>query len=130
MVSSRRGSGPQTLFQRDGDGTLTHVVGPYGHELEFTYDDRGRVVEALVPGGSRLRYEYDPASNLVRVQFPDQTTRRYHYEDTRHPHALTGITDENGDRYATYGYDAMGRAVSTSHGASNATRAFLMEYLP
>ncbi|MBF0474981.1 MAG: RHS repeat protein [Deltaproteobacteria bacterium] len=35
--------------------------------------------------------------------------------DTSLPNALTGITDENGNRFATYAYDAQGRAISTQH---------------
>jgi len=29
--------------------------------------------------------------------------------------SLTGIADENDDRYATYSYDANGKAISTEH---------------
>jgi hypothetical protein len=28
----------------------------------------------------------------------------YHYEDQRFPHHLTGLTDENGGRFATWAY--------------------------
>ncbi len=40
-------------------------------------------------------------------------TTTYHYEDITDKFALTGITDERGIRYATYGYDASQRAIST-----------------
>jgi hypothetical protein len=33
----------------------------------------------------------------------DGATRRYHHEDARWPQAVTGITDEAGVRYGTWG---------------------------
>ena len=36
------------------------------------------------------------------------TTLTYLYENASYPFALTGITDENGNRYATWGYDSIG----------------------
>jgi len=38
------------------------------------------------------------------------------YDDPNHDHALTGIIDENGDRYATFAYDSTGRAITSYHG--------------
>lgn len=35
------------------------------------------------------------------------------YEDVRHPWALTGVRDENGQVHSNYAYDEAGRAVST-----------------
>jgi len=42
-------------------------------------------------------------------------TRRYYYDDLRGRNLLTGITDERGQRYATWSYDAEGRAISSEH---------------
>jgi hypothetical protein len=39
----------------------------------------------------------------------DDPTRVYHYEDPRFPHHLSGLTDENSGRFATWAYDAAGR---------------------
>ena len=50
------------------------------------------------------------------MTYPDATVRIYHYEDMAYPNHLTGITDENGDRFATFTYDADGNAISTEHG--------------
>lgn len=70
-----------------------------------------------------FQYTYDAAGNLASVITPDAKTRTYHYNESIYiegganlPNALTGITDENGARYATYKYDAQGRAISTEHG--------------
>jgi YD repeat-containing protein len=40
---------------------------------------------------------------------------QYNYEDTRFSHHLTGLTDENGSRFAPWAYDAAGRGVSSEH---------------
>ena len=54
-----------------------------------------------------------------------------HYNEPEHtgganlPHALTGITDENGDRYATYQYQADGRAIATGHAGGAVIPPFL-----
>jgi YD repeat-containing protein len=73
----------------------------------------------------------------VSVVYPDATladpsdapTRRYHYEDSRFPYHLTGLTDENGNRYAIWSYDAAGRAVSSEHagGVDRVTFAYNVE---
>ncbi|MDZ7684926.1 MAG: RHS repeat protein [Gammaproteobacteria bacterium] len=45
----------------------------------------------------------------------DNPTRRYLYESPHLAHGLTGIIDENGNRFATFEYDEQGRAVMTTH---------------
>ena len=47
---------------------------------------------------------------------PDTANRQYHYEDTNDVQLLTGITDETGQRYASWTYDAEGRANFSAHG--------------
>jgi YD repeat-containing protein len=60
---------------------------------------------------------------LEEVIYPDDTPAnptdnprvRYLYEDARFPNALTGIIDENGERFATWSYDAELRANLSMH---------------
>lgn len=52
------------------------------------------------------------------MTYPDNTSKTYHYENTNFPHHLTGITDENGIRFATWEYDSEGRAISSEHAFS------------
>lgn len=106
-------------FGYDGNGLLETVSDENGREIEISYSS-GRVSSIDTPDGV-YSYSYDGAGNLVEVEKPDSTTREYHYEDTNFPNALTGITDENNVRFATYAYDAQGRAISTQHagGADN-----------
>ena len=49
------------------------------------------------------------------VHHADGSTRQYHYEDQAHASHITGITDENGHRFATSSYDSVGRVASSQH---------------
>ena len=49
------------------------------------------------------------------MQYPDQKIRRYHYEQGLTTGLLTGITDENGNRFATYKYDYNNRVIDETH---------------
>ncbi|MEO6145937.1 MAG: DUF6531 domain-containing protein, partial [Sulfuriferula sp.] len=98
-------------------GLLIRVVDAAGRALNFSYDANSRIVRMTDPAGGVYTYAYDPSNNLSSVTYPDTHTRTYLYENTSFPHALTGITDENGVRYATYRYDAQGRAYDEDHGS-------------
>jgi YD repeat-containing protein len=124
----------QTLTYSDGStpitvapaaGLLLRVTDPFGHQLNFTYDAHSRLSTLTDPAGGIYHYAYDTNNNLIAVTYPDGTSKTYHYENTSFPHALTGITDENGSRFATYSYDAQGRGISTEH-AGGVDRASLI----
>ena len=66
----------------------------------------------MTPDGP-FSYSYDTNGNLTKVTKPDTYTIQYEYENATYVNALTGITDEKGVRYATFGYDSSGRANST-----------------
>lgn len=110
----------QTLSY-DGSGRLQRVTSNNGEFLIFTYDADNRIAMLTTHANQQWRYRYDTVGNLEYVDNPDGTARRYHYEDSRFPNALTGITDERGIRYSSYGYDAQGRANLSMH-ANNAQR--------
>lgn len=67
------------------------------------------------PAGGLYTYRYDANNNLTQATYPDGSSKTYHYENPSFPHHLTGISDENGTRFATYAYDSQGRAISTEH---------------
>jgi YD repeat-containing protein len=54
------------------------------------------------------------------------TSQTYLYENAALPSALTGIIDENGNRFVTWTYDAQGRGLSSQHagGADLTTLAY------
>ncbi len=118
-LSSRDGR-TQTLTY-DTYNKLATVTDDVGRTLNFTYDGSGRIATLNDPAGGVFTYGYDTDSNLVSVTYPDNKTRTYHYNEQAYtnntdlPHALTGITDEKGIRYATYTYDSTGRAIVTEH---------------
>ena len=105
-------------------GRLNRVDANTGEFLVFSYDGYNRISTITDHADRQWHYRYSTNSynsNLEYVDNPDSTSKQYHYEDTNFPHALTGITDERGIRYATYGYDAQGRANLSTH-AGNAQR--------
>jgi YD repeat-containing protein len=104
-------------------GKLSSVTDPYGRTLTIARGAYDRIQSVTTPTGV-ISYAYgsDLTGNLVSVTYPGPATRTYHYEHTL-PTKLTGITDENGERFSTYGYDSAGRATSTEHagGANKVT---------
>ena len=105
----------------DDPETLDTVTDDAGRQLRFSYDTLNRIATVTDPAGGLIAYGYDAQSNLVSVQYPDGRSKTYHYNEPENtaganlPHALTGITDENGGRYATYQYQADGKAIATGH---------------
>jgi YD repeat-containing protein len=101
-------------------GRLSSVTDGNGNSLQFTYGPRGQLDSLSHPGGL-ISYGYGPNygdgldNNLLTVTYENAAVREYHYENETFPNHLTGITDERGIRYATWAYDAEGRAVSSSH---------------
>ncbi len=115
LLSETDRSGNTTSYSYDATGHLQSVTGPFGHRLTFAYDTNGHLITMTDPADGLYQYAYDANANLVRVVYPDDASRTYHYENNAHPHHLTGITDENGVRFANFAYDANGKATLTEH---------------
>jgi len=109
-------------------GLMIRMADQDGRHLDFTWDASARMQTMTNPEGGLYHYGYDANSNLANVTYPDNSQRLYHYNEPAYinnggacpnmaglPNALTGITDENGVRYAFFKYDCDGRAVSTEH---------------
>ena len=113
-IASR--AGLTTSLSYDADDRLSTVAGPFGHTFVFSYDAAGHISRITDPGGGQYQYAYDANNNLVSVTYPDGKSRQYHYEvPLLFVNDLTGITDENGVRFATYAYDCRNRVVSSEH---------------
>lgn len=97
----------------DSNGKLTSITDENNRTLALTYSG-GRVATLVTPDGT-YSYSYDANGNLTLVTQPDTKTRQYHYEKPSLINALTGITDEKGVRYATYDYNAAGKAILSKH---------------
>ena len=110
-ITNRAGQFVNLAYEGENLSTVTHFT---GRVLSYTHSDQGRIASISDPAGNVYRYNYDTARDvLTEIAFPDSTptdltdnpTRIYHYEIPDIPGLLTGITDELGNRYATYTYD-------------------------
>lgn len=115
------------------------ITDSFGRSATIYYDDipqtittSKRVITKFIdPAGNEYRYEHDSKGYITKVIYPDVTPsdwadnpfKQYLYNDRTYTKVLTGIIDENGDQFATYGYDSKNRAISTEHagGAIKAT---------
>lgn len=101
----------------DNPGTLDKVTGAFGHTLTFVYGQTGHLASVETPDGP-ISFDYDGSNNLTAAVYPDGTSRTYVYEDGSLINHLTGIVDENGDRFATWAYDMAGRAILSERGGA------------
>ena len=95
------------------NGRLTQVSNSFGRNLQFAYDAQGRLSSATAPDGTVIRYTFDSASRLIGAAYADNSSKSYLYENTSWPQAVTGVVDEQGNRFASFAYDAQGRAISS-----------------
>lgn len=140
LVAGSRTSG-WSIKDRNGDvyvfnnvGFLTRFEKQGEYIIHFTYQNSNTEVIAKIDGAEVFRYirdlnekiitlksqpntlygyAYDSRMNMTSVTYPGATTKTYHYENASFPRALTGITDQSGNRYVTWTYDANGKAISS-----------------
>ena len=81
-----------------------------------------------LPSGKEIRYIKQ--GNELAVIRPGYGTKTYLYDEPQYapkPNRLiTGIIDENGNRYATYVYDDQSRGISTEH--ADGTQKYTLSY--
>ncbi|WP_051303419.1 DUF6531 domain-containing protein [Psychromonas aquimarina] len=115
----------------DANNQLDLVKDDAGNQLDFNFDTQGKLLTLETSKGELITYGYDQYANLESVTKKlasgKESVRIYHYEDSRHPYALTGITDENNARYATWEYDELGRAITSKHADDNEKTSFDFE---
>ena len=99
----------RTIEQYNGR-TLTSISDLNNLWLYFSYST---AITETTPQSGLLTTIQDPSGRTLT--WADGTTRTFLYERSDLPWALTGIIDETGTRYATFGYDDQGRARSTEH---------------
>jgi len=128
LVSIVSQSARRVNLSYDGNGRLQFVTDALGgRRLALAYTGDSAQISTLTdPAGQVFTYQYTgstDAQRLSAVVYPgvDTPTRQYLYNESTHtgganlPDALTGIVDETGDRYATFGYNASGRGTFTEH---------------
>ena len=112
-------------------GYLIQAADNAGRSVSFTYVARtGGIGEAQIgsitdAAGKVITLAYDASSNLASIHWPDGKVRMFLYENNT-VGALTGVVDELGARYATFGYDAGWRATSSQH--AGGADAFSVSY--
>ena len=117
---------------------LFDVTDTFGQQMIFFYDSYNRINKILGPDNRYIYYAYDSiggynsSGNLSTVTYQDNKTRTYIYDEpensspAQHPHSLTGIIDENGDRFVTFQYDDQGRGILNTRagGAGQTTLSY------
>ncbi len=95
-------------------GATRTVQDNFGRSIVFTFSPDGLLVSIKGADGAVLIPQFSASGNLSGIVWPDGKNIVFNYENNSFPWAMTGITDEAGSRYSVIGYDAMGRAVSSS----------------
>jgi len=98
---------------------LTSVTDSYNRTLSFAYLN-GLLHAVTTPDGLTLTYTYTSVganNQLTSVTYSTspQTSQSYLYENSTFPFSLTGIIDEDGNRFATWTYDLSGRVLTSQH---------------
>ena len=122
LVSIVSRSGATRSLTYNPQGQLTSVQDAFGRQLTVQFGANGLLSNLTDQAGNVTGYQYDSYGNLSEVDYPGGTSRHYLYENASLKNALTGITDENGARYATYSYDNNSGNATTTQLAGGANK--------
>ena len=123
LTSIQLRNGYTQQLQYNGTNQLLSVTDSYSRSLSLTYQS-GLLQMLTTPDGLVLTYGYSSSGvttgkldQLASVTYSTapQTSQSYLYENSALPFALTGLVDENGNRFTTWTYDTKGRALSSQH---------------
>ena len=120
LVAIRNPNDPlnDVVIAYNADKAMSTVTDAQGRVLRFEYVDN-LLQRIVLPDGTDVAYDYDANLNLTAVTYPGGATKHYHYNesgfagDVDQRHHLTGITSEDDQRFASFGYDARGRVTSS-----------------
>ena len=122
-----RGGYTQQLSYNQKD-QLVEVSDTFGASIQLAYNRHGLLKAMTDPEGNTTHYRYDMSKQLLsKVLYPDNTEtqddnladnpfKQYHYNDERFTRAITGITNELGQRIHSMAYDDTGRAILSELG--------------
>jgi RHS repeat-associated protein len=113
LQSIRARNGYTQTLQYDSSNQLVTATDSYSRQLSFAYTG-GRLATVSTPDSLILSYGYT-GNRLTSVAYSTTppTSQTYLYENAALPSALTGIVDENGNRYVTWTYDSTGRGLTS-----------------
>jgi YD repeat-containing protein len=101
-------------------GYVIQAVDQSGRSVNFTYTARtspltgAQLTTITDPAGQVITLDNNSTGDLSAIHWSDGKSKSFLYENNT-VGALTGITDEMNQRYATFGYDTNWRAISTEH---------------
>jgi len=110
-VTSRAGIVQSLAY--NASNQLSTITDSFGHQLTLGYNGSGELTSVSDPIGHSVQYDFDSQSRLSTITNLDASGRSYVYENTSFPNALTGVIDESGTRYLTWGYNALGQGSSS-----------------
>lgn len=130
LVSSFSKEGVGQFYTYDANNHLQTITDSFGRTWQVVWNN-DYVIDSIIGPDVTVQYQYDRAAissgtlipgteRLTKVLVKDAigtllTTREYLYEDPRNRYFLTGITDENANRYATIAYDGYAKTLSSEH---------------
>ena len=105
---------------------LQTVTDSYNRQLSFTYYSNGMLETVTTPDSLVLTYGFTAATSgnqLTSLSYNTNpvTSQTYVYGDSAFPFALTGIIDENNNRFATWTYNSSGQGLTSRHGTGSST---------
>jgi RHS repeat-associated protein len=131
-IQSRNGY-TQTMHY-NGSNQLSSVTDSYSRSLGLSYNSDGTLNTLTTQDSTVITYGYTAGgtgTNLTSVTFPTSPASVLTYvygENSAPPNSLTGIVDENNNRYATWGYDSNGRATSSQLGTGSNAKLTTVTY--
>jgi YD repeat-containing protein len=121
LVTIQSRAGVVQLLTYGANNRVASVEDDFGHALTFQWDAASppRLASVTLPGAGsgQVVFTYGANNNLTQVTYPDTRTREYLYEltGTGQENLLTGIEDESGVRYVTWGYGTGNVVTSSVH---------------
>lgn len=126
LLTQTQKNGWVKTYTYNASNQLSQVSNHFGRTLTFAYNAAGQLTSVTSPDNQVIQYEYDSSGRLSLVRNADNTTKTYTYSLVDFPNALTSITDENNNLYASFAYDSIARAISTEH--AGGTNKFQVTY--
>jgi YD repeat-containing protein len=114
LLSITAANGRRINLGYDANQKLIKAADNFGQTLSFDYGTANYLQKISVNGAFVASYDYN-AGRLTKVTDAGNNSRQYLYEDSRNVFLLTGIVDENGQRFASWAYNQQGQTISSEH---------------
>jgi RHS repeat-associated protein len=124
LASSRSRNGYTQTLAHNSANQLMSVTDSYGRQLSLSYTN-GLLQNMTTPDGLVITYSFGASGqqgntldrlSSVSYSTTPSTSRSYSYQNTTWPLSLTSVTDEDGNAYSSWTYDALNRATSSALG--------------